>query len=403
MTEIPPGRLSRQRPFVLFALSRGASMTAAQMLTVAAGWTIYVRTGNPLDLGLVGLARFLPILFLFLHAGIAADRYDRARIIGASNVVQALSVGLIGLALIAPSGPLWPVYLLLALFGAGQAFLQPAQQSVLPNIVAREQLSRAIAVTTSIVKMAQLGGPALAGILIALAGDTVFFVIGALSVLAGVSAALIRIAPRAGIAGGGGLATILAGFRHIRDTPIVLGAITIDLIAVLFGGIVGLLPVFAIDILKVGPETLGVMRAMPAVGGLGMGFVLGLLPPPQRTGRLFFVALTAFGLSVLVFSLSTLLWLSLAALLVYGAADMFSVYVRHTLVLLGTPDEMRGRVNSVNSVSVNASNELGDFRAGAMAAAIGPVPAVLAGAVITLAATAAWWRLFPDLRRIDRF
>lgn len=401
MRDIPATPLSRHTPFVLFAISRGASMTAAQMLTVAVGWTIYLRTGNPLDLGLVGLARFLPILLLFLAAGIAADRHDRARIIGASNVVQALAVGLIGLALIAPDGPLWPVYLLLALFGAGQAFLQPAQQSVLPNIVARDQLSRAIAITTSIVKMAQLGGPALAGLLIALAGDTVFFVIGGTSVLAGVSAALIRIERRAGLQGGG-IGELLAGFRHIRDTPIVLGAITIDLIAVLFGGIVGLLPVFAIDILQVGPETLGVMRAMPAAGGLAMGFVLGLMPPPQRTGRLFFVALVFFGLSVLVFALSTQLWLTLLALLVYGATDMFSVYVRQTLVLLGTPDALRGRVNSVNSVSVNASNELGDFRAGAMAAVTGPVPAVVLGAVVTLGATAAWWRLFPDLRRIDR-
>jgi hypothetical protein len=395
-------RLLGHRDFALFALSRACAVTSSQMLTVAVGWTLYLRSGNPLDLGLVGLARFLPVLLLFLWAGMAADHYSRPWIIGLSNAVQALAAGLIGLLLAASVAATWPVFLLLALHGAAQAFLQPAQQATLPNVVPRALLSRAVAATSSLVKAAQLGGPALAGLLIAVAAGATFQVIAALSVAAGASAAMIWLpkshAPREGT----GLGQILGGLRHIRHTPVVLGAITIDLIAVLFGGIMGLLPVFAMDILEVGPEALGIMRAMPALGGLGMGLLLGAIPPPRSSGLLFFLALGVFGLSTLVFSLSQALWLSLAALAVSGAADMFSVYVRQTLIQLGTPDALRGRVNAVNSVSVNASNELGDFRAGAMAALIGTAPAVAGGALVTLGAAALWWHIFPDLRRVDR-
>lgn len=402
-SDVDPGyRLWRHRDFLLFAVSRGASVGASQMLTVAVGWTLYVRTGNPLDLGLVGLARFLPVLLLFLWAGVVVDRYNRARIVGIANIAQAAAAGLIGLVLLAPDGAIWPVFLLLAVVGAAQAFLHPAQQAILPNIVPRPVWAQAVATTSTIIKAGQLGGPALAGLLIAVGGHTVFWVIVGLSALAGLCAGLIRIEQRVSVQDGSGWTLILGGFRHIWATPMVLGAITIDLIAVLFGGIVGLLPVFAIDILKVGPEALGVMRAMPAVGGLAMGLVLGALPAPRRTGALFFLSLAGFGGSVLVFGLSELFWLSLIALAVYGATDMFSVYVRLTLIQLGTPDSLRGRVNAVNSVSINATNELGDFRAGLMAAAIGPVAAVTVGAAVTLAATGLWWKLFPDLRKVDR-
>lgn len=395
-------RLLDHRGFVLFAISRGGAVTASQMLTVAVGWTLYLRSGDPLDLGLVGLARFLPVLLLFLWAGMAADRYSRPWIIGLSNLAQALSAGLIGLLLAAPDAATWPVFLLLAVHGAAQAFLQPAQQATLPNVVPRPLWPRAVAVTSSLVKVAQLGGPALAGLLIAVAEGATFHVIAALSAVAGLSAAMIRLPAAAPARDGAGPGGILGGLRHIRDTPVVLGAITIDLVAVLFGGVMGLLPVFAVDILGVGPEALGLMRAMPALGGLGMGLLLGAVPPPRRTGLLFFLSLGIFGLSLLVFGLSRVLWLSLAALAVSGASDMFSVYVRHTLIQLGTPDELRGRVNAANSVSINASNELGDFRAGAMAAVVGTVPAVAGGALVTLGAAALWWRLFPDLRRVNR-
>lgn len=394
------GALLRHRDFLLFAASRGASVAASQILLVAVGWSLYRRTGNPLDLGLVGLFRFLPVLLLFLWAGAAADRWDRPRIIGASNLVQAAAAGLIGAAL--AGAAVVPVFALLAVHGAAQAFLQPAQQATLPAIVPRHLWPQAVAFTTSLVKAAQLGGPAAGGLLVAFADEATFGVVAALSVLAAASAAAIRAHPRAEGAGRFRLGDLLAGIAYIRRTPVVLGAITIDLLAVLFGGVVGLLPVFAADILHVGPEELGVLRSMPALGGLAMGLLLASFAAPARVGPLFFLALAAFGLSILVFSLSRSFVLSLAALAVYGAADMFSVLVRQTLVQLATPDGLRGRVNAVNAVSINGSNELGDFRAGAMAALVGTVPAVAGGGLVTLGAAALWWRLFPELRRVDK-
>lgn len=398
--QAPP--LFRQRAFVLFAVSRGASVTASQMLTVAVGWTLYVRTGDPFVLALVGLFRFLPILLLFLWAGTVADTQSRSRIIGLANLTQAAAAGMIGVHLLFPGAALWPALLMLALHGAAQAFLQPAQQSILPNLLDKRQWAQGVAATATIVRGAQLGGPALAGVLIAVSEGVVFATILGLSAVAGVSAAMIRSAePVRAEAPTDRLAHLLGGFAHIRRTPVVLGAITIDLVAVLFGGISGLLPVFALDVLGVGPEGLGLMRAMPAIGGLAMGFVLGAIAPPRRTGLFFFLSLAVFGVSIIAFSLSELFWLSLVALAVYGATDMFSVYVRQTVVQMTTPDDLRGRVNAVNSVSINASNELGDFRAGSMAVLVGTVPAVALGGVVTLGAAALWWRLFPDLRRVQ--
>jgi MFS family permease len=377
-------------------------MTATQMLTVAVGWTLYVRTGDPFILALVGLFRFMPILLLFLWAGTVADTRSRPRIIGLSNLTQAVSAGLIGVTLLVPDAAVWPVLLLLAVHGAAQAFLQPAQQSILTNIVVKKQWARAVATTSTITRGAQLGGPAIAGFLIAVSEGVIFGVILVLSAVAAASAAMIRAdLPSETAVTTDRLSHLLAGFAHIRRTPIVFGAISIDLVAVLFGGISGLLPIFALDVLGVGPEGLGVMRAMPAIGGLAMGLLLGSVTPPRQTGPLFFLALGVFGVSIIAFSLSQVFWFSLVALAIYGATDMFSVYVRQTLVQLATPDSLRGRVNAVNSVSINASNELGDFRAGSMAVLIGTVPAVALGGVVTLGAAALWWRLFPDLRRVQ--
>jgi hypothetical protein len=199
-----------------------------------------------------------------------------------------------------------------------------------------------------------------------------------------------------------GLDSILGGLSYIRRKKIVLGAISLDLLATLFGGVMGLLPVFARDVLHLGADGFGLMRAMPALGALGVGLVLAQLSAPGRMGRVLFLSLAAFGGAIVVFSLSTVLWLSLLALAVYGAADMVSVYVRATLVQIATPDAMRGRVSAVNSVSINASNELGDFRAGVMAAGIGSIESVLVGGAITLAVAGAWWRMFPELRHVDR-
>ena len=358
-------------------------------------------TGNVLDLGLVGLFQFAPVLLLFLAGGMAADRFDRRLIIAACNGLQALAASLISAYMLTGPTNVWPVFGLLAVHGSARAFLHPATQSILPNIVPRDVFSNAIAVTSSVNKFGQLSGPALGGVLIALIGEWTYLVAAVLFCLAAVAAVMIRV--RLAVRGREpfGLKTVLGGFDYIWRRKIILGAVSIDLVAVLFGGVLGMLPVYAIDILKVGPEALGVMRAMPALGALAVALILAQLRVTRRMGTTFFVSLAVFGMAILVFSLSGVFWLSLAALAVYGAADMVSVYIRQTLVQIETPDELRGRVSAVNSVSINASNELGDFRAGLMAAAIGTVPAVFVGGLVTLGVTALWWKMFPDLRKVD--
>jgi hypothetical protein len=247
-----------------------------------------------------------------------------------------------------------------------------------------------------------LVGPAMGGVLMAAIGDWVYLAILVAFVAAAFSAGVIAVPLTIRTSERSGLSTVFEGLGFIWRKKIVLGAVSIDLLAVLFGGVMGLLPVFASDILHVGPEGLGLMRAMPAIGALGVGLVLAQLSSPGGMGPVLFASLAAFGASIIVFSLSTWFWVSLLALAVYGAADMVSVYVRQTLVQVATPDGMRGRVSAVNSVSINASNELGDFRAGVMAAGIGTVPAVLVGGIVTLCVGAVWWRFFPDLGRVDR-
>ena len=398
-----PDRLLHNRDFLLFLFSRGNAVTANHVLAVALGWHVYERTGDVWNLGLIGLFMFLPVLSLFLFAGLAADRLDRRLIVGICNAAHCVATLAIGAYLMTGSETIWPVFGLLLVTGSAQAFLHPALLATLPNIVPREIFAHAVATMSSVNKLAQLGGPAIGGLLIALIDEGVYVVAGGLFLLAALAAFLIRANLRVTGKEPFGLTVILGGFSHIWRTKPVLAAISIDLVAVLFGGIMGLLPVFAIDILKVGPEVLGVMRAMPAAGALVVALMLARSGLPWSVGRTFFVSLTIFGLSILVFSVSTSFWLSLAALAVYGASDMVSVYVRQTLVQTETPNELRGRVSAVNSVSINASNQLGDFRAGGMAALIGAPAAVALGAGITLAATALWFRWFPELRAVERF
>lgn len=396
------GTLGANRDFLLFLVSRAANVTGNQVVTVAVGWHVYLMTGDPLDLGLVGLSQFAPALLLFLVAGLAADRFDRRAIIVACNAGHAVAACLLLAYPLAEGRAVWPVFAILVLHGTARAFYFTASQAILPNLVAPALFPRAVAWSSSVNKAAQLAGPAAGGVLVAAAGEWVYAAALGLYAVAALSAGLIvhRLASRAREPFG--LETVLGGFRFVWRRKIVLGAISIDLLAVLFGSVMGLMPVFARDVLHVGADGLGVMRAMPGLGSLVVGLALTRLVAPARMGRAFFVSLALFGASILVFGLSEIFWLSLAALLVYGAADMVSVYIRLTVIQLATPDAMRGRVSAVNAVAINASNELGDFRAGVMAAAIGTVPAVLAGGAVTLAVTALWARLFPGLRRIDR-
>jgi MFS family permease len=397
-----PDRLTGNRDFLLFILSRLANVMGNQIITVAIGWHVYLMTGDPLDLGLVGLSQFAPALALFLAAGLAADRFDRRTILVLCNGVHAVAAGLLLAYTLADRQAVWPIFVILLLHGSARSFYFTASQAILPNLVAPSVFPKAVAWSSSVNKAAQLAGPAAGGVLVAAVGDWVYLAALAMFGLAGATAGLIAVQltvrPREPF----GLAKVLGGFNFVWRNKIVLGAISIDLLAVLFGGVMGLLPVFARDILHVGADGLGLMRAMPGVGSLAVGLVLTRIAAPRRMGRAFFVSLAIFGASILVFGLSDVYWLSLLALAVYGAADMVSVYIRLTLIQLATPDAMRGRVSAVSGVAINASNELGDFRAGVMAAGIGTVAAVVAGGAATLAVTALWARLFPAMRRIDR-
>ena len=399
-TSVTP--LLRNRNFWLFVVNRSSNVIGIHSLTVAVGWYVYKLTGDPLDLGLIGLAQFAPALVLFLFAGMAADRFDRRRIMVACNIVHGLAVASLIALFWFGLGTISPILGILALHGAARSFYHTASQAVLPNLMPRDQFPKAVAYSSSANKAAQLAGPAFGGFLIVGIGDGVYVFTLIMFLIAGISAALISGNLKVPAKEPVNLKAIMGGFTYIWNNKIVLGAISIDLIAVLFGGLMGLLPIFASDILHVGPSGLGVMRAMPGVGSLIVGILLTQIVAPRYMGPTLFFSLAVFGLSITAFSLSETYWISLVALGIYGAADMVSVYVRQTLVQIATPDSMRGRVSAVNSISINASNELGDFRAGVMAGGIGTVSAVLVGGITTVAATILWMKLFPSIRRIDR-
>ena len=389
------------RDFRLFLGIRFVATSAYQMVAVAVGWQVYAITGDPLYLGLAGLAEFLPAFLSALPAGQVADRFDRRRIIGSCLGVYAVAVfGLLALAL-AENAPVGAIYALVAVTGITRAFLVPATQSLLPVLVPPEMFPRAVAWSSSSMKVAMIAGPAVGGLLYALGPAAVYATAGLL--LAGAALATTRFATRliAHAATTTGLGGLLAGVHYVRSRRDILGAISLDLFAVLLGGATALLPIYAKDILLVGPIGLGILRAAPSVGAAVMALVLAWRPLERRAGLKLFGAIAVFGLATIVFGLSHSFALSLTALAVLGASDMVSVVTRQTLVQIRTPDEMRGRVSAVNWVFIGASNELGDFESGLTASWFGTVPAVVIGGVGTLAVALAWAWMFPELRRID--
>lgn len=397
-----PLPLSRNRDFFMFLVCRASSVVGNHALSVAVGWHVYKISGDPFDLGLIGLAQFAPALALFLVAGMVADRVDRRAILVVCSVLQMAAVGLIGAVIWSGSGSVPLILSLLVIHGASRSFYFTSAQAILPNLVPEDMFPRAVAYASSTYKAALLGGPAMSGFLIAWTGDAVYIAIFATFAITAISALLIGKRLRVETPTPVNVQTVTDGFRYVWNNKIVLGAMSIDLMAVLFGGVMGLLPVFASDILKVGPDGLGIMRAMPGAGALLVGVLLTQISHPRHMGPALFVSVAIFGGAVLVFSLSETFWISLAALAVYGGADMISVYVRQTLIQLATPDNMRGRVSAINAVSINASNELGDFRAGVTAGVTGSVGAIFAGGLVTIAVAGIWWRAFPSIRRIDR-
>jgi MFS family permease len=399
----PPGWVAfRHRDFALYCAGRFVSAMAVQVQTIAIGWLVYDITRDPRALGLVGLMAFLPLIGLALVTGHVADRFDRRAVLLVCYAIGVIAAA--GLFACAWSGSrqVWPIYALMLLFGATRAFANPAGQALVPNLVPPEHFGNAVAWNSSAWQTATIAGPALGGLLYAVAGSAAFALATGCFALTFVLIALIRHRDTRVTREKTTWATLVAGIRFIRQKPVILGAISLDLFAVLLGGATALLPIYARDILMVGPWGLGLLRSMPAVGAAATALFLAYRPLTRRTGRRMFQAVAIFGIATIGFGLSTSLPLSLACLFVLGAADMVSVFVRQTLVQIDTPDEMRGRVSAVNTVFIGASNELGEFESGAVAALIGTIPAVVVGGLGTLLVAALWARWFPELRDRDR-
>lgn len=394
----------RHPKFVLYWIAIGCTSFAVQIMSVSVGWEIYDITRDPLYLGYVGLVQFLPPLLLVLVTGLVADRFNRRLIMAACLALEALCA--LGLLLFTLSHPtnVTPVFGILALLGVGRAFMNPASDALAPNLVPKEAIAHAISLTTMIWQTANIAGPVAGGLLYGIGGPVAY----------GVALALVAIAASLVIAMGRvpqqreegkeetTLGSLFAGFAFIRREKLVLGAISLDLFAVLLGGAVALLPVYARDILDVGPWGLGLLRAAPGVGAVTMALYLARYGIKDHAGRILFIFVALFGFFTMVFGLSTSVPLSIGALVLMGACDMVSVYIRETLLQLWTPDEVRGRVNAVNRVFIGASNELGEFRAGTVARLIGAVAAVALGGAGTMGVAFFWSRWFPELRTARR-
>jgi MFS family permease len=397
----PPTPLTAHRGFMRLWYARLASVGAAQMLMVALGWQMYELTNSAWDLGLVGLLQFVPALALALPAGQWIDRHHRGRILAGCLAVQVVVAAV--LAVGSASGWVTREWILglSVVLGALRAVQMPAQQALTPLLVPAALLPRALAFSSAGLQGAVIAGPAVGGFIYAAGPGATYGVSAALFLLATVLILGIRYEHQPPPHEPPGLAHLLAGLRFVLAHKVVLGAVSLDLFAVLLGGAVALLPMFAKDILHVGPLGLGLLRSAPAAGALVMSLWLTRRPLSRRVGPLLLGAVAVYGAATIVFGLSTSFGLSMAALALTGATDMVSVVIRQTLVQLETPDAMRGRVSAVNSLFIGASNQLGEFESGATAALLGPVGSVVLGGVGVLLVAGLWPRFFPALARRD--
>jgi MFS family permease len=397
----PHAALLSNRDVLCYLLSRLLWISATQVCNVAVGWTIYEATRSAWALGLVGLAAFAPKLALMLVSGLIADRWDRRWILAIGLAVESLaSVGLL-LVVLAPELSVGTIYLLFLLLGTARGFIGPAAQAMVANLVPRTELSRLVGLGSSTGQVAAVAGPAIGGLLFVLGAWVPFAFAAVVFLVASGLNLLIRPLRDAGARPAARLSDAFAGLAFIWRRPIILGAISLDLFSVLLGGATALLPMIALELLHAGPETLGALRAMPALGAAMLGGVLAAVPIRRHVGPKLFVAVGIFGLATIGIGLSRDLYLTLALLWLLGAADVFSVVIRHTLVQIDTPDAMRGRVAAVNSLFIGASNELGEFESGATAALFGLVPAIVLGGAGTIAVALLWAWMFPQLRRRD--
>jgi MFS family permease len=399
---MPRESVFSRRDFRLYFFSFFLATVAFGAQSVAVSWQIYDVARDPLALGYAGLAQFVPMILLSLPAGDIADRFNRRTILAAGFIVQATCSTLFLILTITRYHVLWPFYVMLAMFGAARVFANPAAQSFLPSLVGHDQFPEAVAWVSSSRMTASIVGPAIGGALYAIGASVVFAACLAVFITAATSIAMIHTAsahaaPAPGLAA---FARLTAGVRYVRTRPIILGAISLDLFAVLLGGATALLPIYARDILHVGPAGMGLLRSAPGAGAAMLGLMLVRLPLKRHAGLTMFGCVALFGIATIVFGLSRSFPLSLGALVVLGASDMISVYVRQTLIQLATPDPMRGRVSAVSFLFIGASNELGEFESGLTASWFGTVPSVVIGGIGTLAVVGLWSWMFPSLRGV---
>lgn len=394
----------RNASFLALLSSRFLAAIATQVQAVAVGWHIYDIARDPMALGYVGLAVFIPMALATLPAGDMVDRYSRRTMLAVGGTMQCITAASMLALTLMNVQILWPYYAALVFMGIGRALGGPAYQALVPQIVPEAQLGRAVAMTSSAFQSATIAGPAVGGLIYLAGPDITFALCFAFYVVSVSVLALVRGPfPKPVITPGvGAVGRLVAGMNYVRSNPVVLGALSLDMMAVLLGGATALLPIFARDVLHTGPEGLGMLRAAPAVGAVAVGLILGRWPLQQRTGFYLFSCVGLFGLATIGFGLSGNFVFSLFCLLVMGASDMISMYVRQTLVQLATPDAMRGRVSAVNVLFIGASNELGEFESGVTAAWFGVVPAAVLGGIGTIVVVGLWAWMFPALRTVDR-
>jgi MFS family permease len=388
--------------FRWFLTARFASIVGYQMVAVAVGWQIYDLTHRALDLGLVGLVQFIPSMLLVLVVGHAADRYDRRRLVACAQTCEAAAILVLGCATIGAWASREVLFLFVFALGIGRSFAFTTMQTLVPSLVDQEALPKAIAINGSVIQAAIIIGPMLGGFLYLAGPAAVYGVSCTLFLFSALVISRIQIRRAAPRREPVSLATIFAGFSYIRSKPVLLGAISFDLFAVLLGGATALLPIYARDILFASPRGLGMLRSAPAVGAFAASLYMARRPLRQKVGKAMFNAGTWFGLATIVFALSRSMTVSFLALILLGWFDMLSVVIRSSLVQLETPDEMRGRVSAVNSVFIGASNQLGEFESGVTASFFGVVPAAVMGGVGTLLIVLLWRKLFPQLAERDR-
>lgn len=395
--------LFRQPDYRRFWMMRTSASLAMQIQSVAVGWHVYDLTDDAFALGFIGLAQFVPALLLALPAGQMVDRMPRRGILMGCILVNMICPALIAALILAEDRMVWPIFLAVTLLGGARALEMPAAAALLPGLVERDEFRRAVALNASGSQAAMIMGPAIGGMLYALDPSAPFLTCLALLCFNWVCIYGVKRGRHAAEAKGQPvtLDSMLAGLRFINRRPILMGAISLDMVAVFLGGAAALLPIFARDILLVGPVGLGALRCAPAIGALAMALFLARRPLNRGVGRKLYYSVAWFGLATIVFGLSENFYLSFAALVAMGLGDMISVVIRSTLVQLSTPDSMRGRVSSVNSIFIGASNQLGEFESGVVAGLLGPVPSAVLGGVGTILVAATWTRWFKPLWEVD--